>query len=184
MSVAQVRCADGRVLAVCPVPVVDRQGVTYEVTLRLLLDGAPFGDVGECCGHALAGLRERLRDAPPGELPPGLVEQGVRAVARATGTDPDTAWELARHHLPRDVDLLVLRARDPDDVSSSGALRVHGVTERRFVRGAWQARTDVLVEAWGDAGTGVRAVVDVAALGALLDALLSECSSVGARYAT
>lgn len=178
LPVARVRCADGRTLDVRPVPVLDRQGTAYEVTLRLLLDGAPFGEVGERCGHALAALRDALLATPDAQVPAGLVEQGVRRTARADGADPDATWEAARRYLPRDVDLLVLRARDPDDVGGSGALRVQARPDRRFVGGAWQARTDVVVEAWGDHGAGVSAVLDLPGLCRLLDAVLEECAAV------
>ena len=39
-SVTEVTCVDGTVLAFEPVPVLDRAGVPYEVTLRRLRDGA------------------------------------------------------------------------------------------------------------------------------------------------
>lgn len=179
---AQVRCADGRLLDVRPVPVLDREGTPYEVTLHLLLDGAPFADVGERCGWALAGLRDRLRELAPGQEPQGLLERGVRVAARAAGADEDAAWQAARPHLPRDVDLLVLRARDPDDVASAGALRVRADTVRRWRGRAWDIRTDAVLEAWGDDGTGVRAVLDPARLCVLVEAVLAECAALGAEY--
>lgn len=138
---AQLRCADGRLLDVVPVPVLDRTGVPYEATLRLLLDGAPFGDVGQRC----AGLLAAVRAAP----------------------------------LPEAGELLDLRARDPDDVASAGELRVRLDPVRTWTGEGWESRTDAVVQAWGDDGTGLRAVLTTAALCDLLDGLLAACAAVG-----
>jgi hypothetical protein len=172
--VAQVRCADGRVLDVRPVAVLDRTRTPYETTLVLTLDGGPFGSVGERCSGALQALSDRLRG---GDEPAGTAERGVRAWARDRGEDEDAAWRGLRPHLPRDAELLSLRARDPDDVPSGGELRlVLGHARTWDDDDGWRSRVEVVLQAWGDGGTGVRAVLDLAGLHALLDALLAECA--------
>ena len=179
---AEVTCVDGSVLTLVPVPVTDRTGTAYEVTLRLLRDGVPFGDVGECCGWRLARTADQLRDLQepgPGEradaFPPGaydavldhgLVGDGDRAVLRRL--------------LPRDRELLCLRARDPDDGDPSGELRLWVREDRTWhegrgtERGRWSLRTRAVLDAWGSGGTGVRALFDGRSLLELLDRLLDE----------
>lgn len=171
----EVRCADGRVLGVRPVPVRDRSGAPYEVTLDLLLDGAPFGAVGERSAGALQALAHRLAGGAV-----GTAERGVRAWAAARGQDPDAAWQELRPHLPRDAELLALTARDPDDVSAEGELRVLLRPVHAWDDG-WSSRTDVVLQAWGEGGTGVRAVLDLDGLRALLAALLAEVAAATAR---
>ena len=175
---AQVRCAGGQVLDVRPVPVLDRTGAPYETTLLLALDGRAFGAVGERCWGALRALAARLAaDAEPA----GTAEH-VRAWARDHGQDPDEAWRGLRPHLPRDTELLSLRARDPDDVTSAGELRaVLGHVRTWDDDAGWSGRTEVVLQAWGDDGTGVRAVLDLPGLRALLADLLVECDAVLGR---
>ena len=140
---AEVVCVDGSVLALLPVPKLDRTGVAYETTLRLLRDGLPFGDVGECSGWRLWRTAEQLRalqqehgpDAfPPGAydavLDHGLVEDGDRTVLRRL--------------LPRDRELLCLRARDPDDGNPSGELRLWVREDRTWHEGRDGARGTVV----------------------------------------
>ena len=176
---AEVTCVDGSVLTLLPEPKLDRRGVAYETTLRLLRDGAPFGDVGECSGWRLARTAEQLRVLQsahgPDAFPPdaydtvlahGLVEDGSRAVLRGL--------------LPRDRELLCLRARDPDDGDPSGELRLwvredHSWHDGRDgARGRWSVRASAVLDAWGTAGTGVRALLDGPALLSLLDSLLAQ----------
>lgn len=190
---AELRCVDGTVLTVLPVPCLDRGGVPYEVTLQLVHDGAPLGEVGERCGFFLATAAARLRDvraADPEAFPAGAVEAGVRTWASNAELDPDAAWRGLARHLPRDCELFAFRSRDPDDLSVAGELRVVLRDERRWVppeadsgRGRWRLRTRAVVEAWGADGTGTRAVLDSGGLQAFLDQLLADCAAIGASYA-
>ena len=158
---AVVRCVDGAQLSVVPVPVRDRGGAAYEVVLHLLLDGEPLGEVGERCYGLLTAIAQQLR-AP--------------AVPAAAVPRP----------LARDVELLSLRARDPDDVApseggSAGELRAWLRQERRWlpVQRRWEQTELVVLDAWG-AGRGVRAQTDLAGLRRLLDDLLAEADAGGA----
>ena len=176
---AEVVCVDGSVLTLLPVPKLDRSGVAYEATLRLLRDGEPFGDVGECSGWRLACTADRLRAlqaaAGPDAFPPpaydavldhGLVGDGDRTVLRRL--------------LPRDRELLCLRARDPDDGDSSGELRLWVREDRTWhdgrdgARGRWSLSARAVLDAWGGDGTGLRALLDGPALLRLLDRLAAE----------
>ena len=189
---AEVRCVDGSVLSVLPVPVLDREGTPYEVTLRLLRDGAPFGEVGERCGffvaHTAARLRSARQDDPDG-FPHSGLEAGLRAWAQDRGVDADTAWSEVERYLPRDRELFAFRSRDPDDLTVAGELRVALHNERAWLppaedggRGRWQLRCRAVVDAWGSGGLGVRAVLTSAELLALLEELVGEFALVGASY--
>ena len=165
-----VTCVDGSVLTVLAVPVLDRDGAPYEMTLRLLRDGVPFGEVGERCGWFLTGAIERLR--ADGQVPESTLEHGVRAA----GAD----WAQLAPHLPRDRELFAFLAREPDDLPGAGELRVRLRTVRTWSGRGWQVRHDALLEAWGDGGTGVRAVLDRQALLALLEPLAPGAHGSGA----
>ena len=179
---AEVACVDGSVLTLHPVPKLDRSGAAYEVTLRLLRDGEPFGDVGECSGWLLSRTAEQLRalqqDRGPDAFPPaaydavldhGLVEDGDRT--------------LLRRLLPRDRELVCLRARDPDDGDPSGELRLWVREDRTWhdgrdgARGRWSLRTRAVLDAWGSAGTGLRALLDGPGLLRLLEDLDDEAGA-------
>lgn len=176
---AEVVCVDGSVLTLLPVPKRDRSGAAYEVTLRLLRDGAPFGEVGECSGWLLSRTAGQLRalqeehgpDAfPPGAydavLDHGLVENGDRTVLRRL--------------LPRDRELLCLRARDPDDGEHSGELRLWVREDRTWrdgARGRWSLQARAVLDAWGAGGTGLRALLDGPALLGLLERLTEQAGS-------
>jgi hypothetical protein len=181
---AEVVCVDGSVLTVLPVPVVDRSGAAYEMTLRLVRDGAPFGDVGECSRWRLSRTAEQLRalqqEQGPDTFPPaaydvlldlGLVQDGDRVVLRRL--------------LPRDRELLCLRARDPDDGDPSGELRLWVREDRTWhdgrdgARGRWSLQARAVLDAWGSEGIGVRALLDGPALLRLLDSLVSEAALLG-----
>lgn len=189
---SEVRCVDGSVLSILTVPKRDRGGVAYEVTLRLLLDGAPFGEIGECSGWRLAHTAERLRaasaqhgpdafpvtdvDVLPGVavlLGPGLVSRGHDG--RAT----DGRAQL-RRLLPRDDELLCLRSRDPDDGDGDGQLRLWLRHDRTWlpgadgVRGRWSTTSRAVLDCWGDGGRGVRCLLDAPALLRLLDGLVAD----------
>ena len=186
---AEVRCVDGTVLTVRPVPCLDRDGVPYEVTLELLRDGAAFGEVGERCGYFLASTAARLRAVPAGEFPASSVEAGIRSWAQDTGSEPDAAWTTMQRYVPRDRELFCFRARDPDDLSSTGELRATLEQQRTWLAaeddraGRWQIECCAVLQAWGSGGTGVRAVLSSAALRAFLEELVSEFAGVGAPYA-
>jgi hypothetical protein len=184
---AELTCVDGSVLSVLPDPCLGRDGTPFEVTLRLLRDGRELGAVGERCGFFLAAAAARLRAAGPGRFPAGSVEGGLRAWAADEDLDPDAAWASLSRYLPRERELFAFRSRDPDDLSVAGELRAGLREERSWVRqdgsGRWQVRCRAVVEAWGAGGTGVRAVLDSAALQEFLDRLLAECAAVvGASY--
>ena len=189
---ADVVCVDGTVLTVLPVPCVGRDGVAYEVTLRLLRDGGLLGEVGERCGFFLAATAARLRTAraaDPEAFPASGTEAGLRAWAADRGVEPDAAWADFSHYLPRDRELFAFRARDRDDVAVAGELRVVRREQRSWLppaaagrRGRWQLQCRAVVEAWGAGGIGVRAVLDSPGLLGFLDALLAECAAVGAAY--
>lgn len=181
--VVDVRCVDGTTLSVGPVPVLDRDGVPYEVTLRLLRDGARFGEVGERCGYFLAVAAARLRAArrEGRELPASSLEGGVRAWAADDGRDPGTAWSELERYLPRDRELFCFRARDPDDLSTAGELRCTLHVQRHWDAG-WSLRSVAVLEAWGEQGIGVRAVLAPQELLALLEGLVQDFAQVGAAY--
>jgi hypothetical protein len=189
---AELRCVDGSVLSVLPVPCLDRDGVPYEVTLRLLRDGRRIGEVGERCGFFLAHTAARLRAAradDPEAYPSSGMEAGLRAWAVDHGLDADGAWRDLARYLPRDREVFAFRARDPDDVSAAGELRVVLREERSWVppgqdgsRGRWRLRCLAVLECWDAGGVGVRAVLDSAALLAFLEQLLVDCSAAGVPY--
>lgn len=181
---ADVRCVDGTVLTVRPVPVLDRDGVPYEVTLRLLRDGVPLGEVGERCGYFLAATAARMRAARTAgeEYPASSVEAGLRAWAVDEGRDPDALWADLQRYLPRDRELFCFRARDPDDLASVGELRATLDTQRTWTAGGWQERCLVSLRAWGEGAQGVRAVLDSDELLAFLEALVQDFAEVGASY--
>ena len=180
---ADVVCVDGSRLTLLPVPKLDRSGVAYEATLRLLRDGAPFGEVGECSGWRLARTADQVRAlqaaSGPDAFPPsaydavvgqGLVEDGDRAVLHRL--------------LPRDRELLCLRARDPDDGDPSGELRLWVREDRTWhegrdgAAGRWSLQARAVLDAWGSEGTGLRAMLDGPALLRLLDQLVAETGLV------
>lgn len=181
---ATVTCVDGSVLELRPVPVRARDDVAYEVTLQLLRDGAAFGAVGERCGWFLASAAARLRVAvTTGATPTTALEAGVRQWAARTGAEPDAAWGELERYLPRDRALLALRSRDPDDEAATGELRVEVRRTRRWRRGddgagRWVLDDAAVLDAWGDGGTGVRAVLTPAALLDLLEALVAEVADL------
>lgn len=154
-------CLDGRRLDLVAVAVLDRNDEPYESQLHLHLDGEPYGVVGERCRGVLAAAVAR-----------GLVSTQQEALRRAGLAHPDVP------HLSRDRELFALRGRDPDDLPGAGALRALLEVRRTYARG-WQQREVVLLEAWGEDGTGVRAELEAPAYLDLLAATLSECEQAG-----
>jgi hypothetical protein len=175
---------DRSVLSVVPVPVPDRDGVPYEVTLQLLRDGAPFGEVGERCGYFLASTTARLRAARDAgeEFPSSSVEAGLRAWAADAGEDPDDTWAELQRYLPRDRELFCFRSRDPDDLSTVGELRTSLRFERDWGESGWSLHCVAVVEAWGEGGQGVRALLDSDQLLAFLESLVQDFAGVGVAY--
>jgi len=159
-GMASVTCLDGTTLSVVPVPCLDRQGASYEMTLVLQRDGAPFGEVGQRCGHLVAGAAQAVRTARDVGGPDALP-----APPAVTG---------------RDRELLALRSRDPDDLPSTGELRVWLREEWTWRpgpdggRGQWSTRSAAVLDAWGSGGTGVRAELSGTDLLQLLESLLAE----------
>ena len=176
---AEVACVDGSVLTLRPVPQLDRRGVAYETTLRLLRDGEPFGDVGECSGWRLSRTAEQLRalQAEHGAdaFPPAAYDAVV-----GHGLVQDGSRVALRRLLPRDRELLCLRARDPDDGDPSGELRLWVREDRTWhagrdgAAGRWSLQARAVLDAWGSSGVGVRALLDGPALLRLLDHLVEE----------
>lgn len=184
---AELQCVDGSVLSVLPVPCLGRDGVPYEVTLRLERDGQQVGEVGERCGFFVAQTAARLR-ASDG-FPASGIEVGLRAWADDHGADADQAWTELTRYLPRDREVLCFRSRDPDDVTAAGELRVVLREERSWAppreegaRGRWRLRRLAAVEAWDAGGRGVRSVLDREGLLAFLEQLLAECAALGVPY--
>lgn len=173
---------DGTVLTVRPVPVLDRDGMPYEVSLELLRDGQPFGAVGERCGYFLAATAARLRAARAGGglFPASSVEAGVLAWADDSGSAG--TWEELARYLPRDRELFCFRSRDPDDLATVGELRVTLVEERVWADDAWAVRSLASLEAWGAGGQGVRAMLTSDQLLRFLEDLVQEFAEVGASY--
>lgn len=177
-------CVDGSVLSVLPVPVLDRGGVPYEATIRLLRDGAAFGDVGERCAGRLAATAARLRSARQDGGPDAFPLTGTESALQLLNGEASAS--AVRRALRSDRELLSLRARDPVDAAGAGELRVWLRDERSWrpgsaeaVRG-WSVRCHAVVDAWGSAGTGIRCVLDSGELLALLDRLVQECGAAGA----
>jgi hypothetical protein len=174
-----VVCIDGSVLALLPVAKLDRSGAAYEVTLRLLRDGEPFGDVGECSGWRLSRTADQLRGLQAGAGPDAFPLSAYDAVLDR-GLVEDGDRTVLRRLLPRDRELLCLRARDPDDGDPSGELRLWVRDDRTWhagrdgAPGRWSLRTRAVLDAWGSEGTGLRALLDGPALLRLLDRLVVE----------
>lgn len=196
---AEITCTDGSRLGVHPVPVLDRQHLPYEVTLRLTRNGAEFGEVGERCGYFLdnvsaqlacaraEGSGESARWGPDDRFPTSTVESGVRAWAAGGDRDPGAAWDELARYLPRDRELFAFRHRDPDDLCANGELRCTVRTEKAWVRGdggpgggRWRLARRAVVEAWGESGLGLRAVLDSTGLAEFLDRLVAEAGRVSA----
>lgn len=182
---AVVGCVDGAVLTVLPVPVLDRDDVPYEVTLRLLRDGEEFGEVGERCGFFLAATASRLRAARAAGLvfPASSVESGIRAWAGDRPELTGATWRDVERYLPRDRELFCFRARDPDDLSTVGELRVTLQVERTWDTSRWISTPHAVLEAWGGSGQGLRAVLTSDQLLGLLEQLVRDFADVGATYA-
>lgn len=184
MGMVQVRCVDGSVLTVQPVAVRDRDGVPYEATLRLLVDGEPFGEVGQRCAFFLDRAAHALRSAGE-DGPVSSLEAGVRRWARDAELDAGQVWLAAAPYLPQDRELFSLLSRDPGDLPGDGELRARLCWERTWVAGTdgagghWQLGRHAVLEAWGGTGRGVRAALEEGTLLAALDELVAEVAALG-----
>lgn len=195
-AMAEVRCVDSSVLQVQPVPVLDRDGLPYEVSLRLLRDGERFGEVGERCGYFLASTASRLRAAraaapvPADAFPASALEAGLRAWVVDEGQDVEALWPVLQRYLPRDRELFAFRSRDPDDLTAVGELRVLLDVERKWAvgpdsasAGHWRLRPVADLRAWGAGGIGVRAVLTSDSFLFFLETLVQDFATVGVCYA-
>lgn len=182
---AIVGLVDGTVLTVTPVPVLGRDEVPYEVSLRLLRDGQPFGEVGERCGYFLGAALDRLHAArlAGADFPMSSLEVGVRAWAADADLDAHATWTALARYLPRDRELFSFRSRDPDDLATVGELTLDLRVERTFADGRWSHRTAAVLEAWGEAGVGLRAVLTSDQVLGFLEALVEECAQAVAAAA-
>ncbi len=203
---ADLTCVDGSVLSVTPEAVLDRDDVAYEMTVRLALDGQPFGVVGERCGFFLATVAVRLGRAiaengpladdgvglpwvdPDDRFPPSSMEAGVRAWAVDASRPVDETWTELGRYLPRERSLFSFRRRDPDDPARLGELRCSLRTSKVWVEtdasgaGRWKLRERAVLDAWGESGHGVRAVLTAPELLAFLRVLLAQAEAIGIAY--
>jgi hypothetical protein len=192
-DVGGLRCVDGSVLAVIPVPSHDRGGRPFEITLELVRDGESFGSVGERCGFHLARLARLVSAARADDSP-----QAVR------WPDPDDrfpdppldqaaqALPALAAQLPREPELFSFRYRDRGDLASTGELRCSlrtssfwvgdQATSAAGIYGGWRIARRAIVEAWGAGGRGIRAVVTSTDLQHFLFEVLEEAEHAGASY--
>src|SRR6266568_9569702 len=198
----ELRCVDGSLLGVAAIPCRDQAGRPYDVTLRLVLDRRPFAIVGQRCGHQLAALAAQVRAAredpeqaccwpDPDDRFPVPGETGGRG------------GSLSRLQ-PSEREYFTLRSRDRGDLPGGGEIRcllrssahwhpggpapgspapgssapggsAPGCTRAGGAApGYWRLSRRAVLEAWGDSGTGVRAVLTSAELVTFLDTVLSE----------
>ncbi|MEV5710029.1 hypothetical protein [Actinoallomurus sp. NPDC052274] len=182
----ELRCVDGSRLEVIMVPVRDRAGTPYEVTLELQRDGRPFGVVGERCGYLLATLARRVADARVDGSP--VARAWPDAADRFP--EPPAATDAVEGHRPvsREPELFAFRRRDRGETPGTGELRCTLRTTCTWLSGPdhrggeWRLSRRAVVEAWGPDGQGVRAVLTSAELADLLAALVVEARLVGADY--
>jgi hypothetical protein len=206
-SVEGLRCVDGSSLTVIPVPSRDRGGTPYEVTLELVRDGVRFGSVGERCGYHLASLAARVVAAraadsaraalwpdPDDRFPDPPLSHAVRTPA-GEGRDCGHADAL-RGWSPREPELFAFRHRDRGDLGGIGELRCTLRTSSLWVarpeppraraasggRGRWRLARRAVIEAWGEGGWGVRAILTSGELEGFLADLLVAAELAGANY--
>lgn len=170
------------------VPVRDRAGTPYEVTLELQCDGRSFGVVGERCGYSLATLARRVTDAraegsPVARAWPDPADRFPEPVASTTpgGTED-------HRFAAREPELFAFRRRDRADTPGTAEFRCTLRTSYTWLSapdhhgGEWRLSRRAVVEAWGPDGHGVRAVLTSGELADLLAALVVEARLVGADY--
>ncbi|MER7210897.1 hypothetical protein [Streptosporangium sp. NPDC000239] len=137
----------------------DSIGSPYEVTLELHRDGALYGTVGERCGWFLVSLATGVAEA--------------RAGQQDQWPDPDDRF-------PEDDELFTFRYRTRRGIVSGGELRCQLRTIPIWIPGGrdhpgeWRLARRAFLEAWGQGGVGMRAVLTSAELGAFVDGLVAE----------
>jgi hypothetical protein len=202
-----LRCVDGSVLSVVAVSCRDRAGQPYEITLNLARDSAPFGAVGQRCGHQLADLAQRVAAARADPEQATVWPNPDDRFPDPGDHDPSPGRRVASF-LPGESEYFALRSRDRADLPGTGELRCvlrssavwvgecvgtgqqhrpaarHAVpgqrsrpSARRAHRGQWRLSRRAVIEAWGATGIGVRAVLTSAELVAFLDTVLSKPES-------
>ncbi|GAA3028908.1 hypothetical protein [Streptosporangium longisporum] len=145
----------------------DGLGTPYEITLELHRDGALYGTVGERCGRLLAGLARGVAEA--------------RAGHQAWWPDPDDRF-------PGEAELFAFRYRARNGVVGGGELRCRlrtvplWVPGRRGPAGEWRLTRRAVVEAGGDGGPGLRAVLTSAELGAFVGDIVAEAEDALGPY--
>jgi hypothetical protein len=170
------------------VPVRDRAGTPYEVTLELRCDGRSYGVVGERCGYSLATLARRAADARADGSPVGCVwpDPADRFPDPPATTEPDAVED--HPAAAREPELFAFRRRDRADTPGTAELRCTLRTTCTWLSapdhhgGEWRRSRRAVVEAWGPDGHGVRAVLTSGELSDLLTALVAEARLVGADY--
>jgi hypothetical protein len=184
----ELLCVDGSVLDIVAVPCRDRSGQEYEMILELARDREPFATVGQPCGHQLAELANLVRAAredpeqrawwpDPDDRFPVPAQAGRLGEAEHLGAAGQCA--LAGFQ-PDEREYFTLRSRDRGDLPGTGEVRCVLRSTARWEpwdgggKGRWLLSRRAVVEAWGDSGTGVRALLTSAELVAFLDTVLGE----------
>jgi hypothetical protein len=170
------------------VPVRDRGGTPYEVTLEIQCDGRSFGAVGECCGYFLATLARRVADARLEGSPEARAwpDEADRFPEPPSPAAPGAPGEY--RVVSREPELFAFRRRERADTAGTGELRCTLRTSCTWLSGPdhrggeWRRSRRAVVEAWGTDGHGVRAVLTSVELADFLAALVVEARRVGADY--
>ncbi len=168
-----LHCVDGSILTVGAVACRDRLGDPYEITLTLARNRVPFAAVGERCGARLARLAALVSAAR---------EDPVQAAA---WPDPDDRFPEPGTGppacLPGDREFFAFRARERTDLPGTGELRCCLRASAQWLeagsiagQAGWRLTRRAVLEAWGGAGIGVRAVLTSAELMTFLDTVLEE----------
>lgn len=187
----QLRCVDGSLLGVAAVPCRDRLGQPYDLTLELVKDSQPFAIVGQRCGYQLASLAAEVQAAREDpEQVRSWPDPDDRFPVPGPRRLPARACETAMFE-PGESEYFTLRSQDRADLPGNGEMRcllrstarwqADTPMTRSASRGHWRLRRRAVLEAWGERGTGVRAVLTSAELVAFLDTVLSEPGRVDKR---
>jgi hypothetical protein len=176
----QLRCVDGSLLGVAAVSCRDRLGRQYDLTLELVRDSQPFAIVGQRCGHQFASLAAEVQAA---REDPEQVRSWPNPDDRFPAPAAGGAREAAMFE-PGESEYFTLRSQDRADLPGNGEVRCLLRSIARWQpdtpvtsgvsRGHWRLRRRAVLEAWGERGTGVRAVLTSAELVAFLDTVLRE----------
>ena len=172
--------------------------LVHEILSRDPSDQVPFAEVGERCGSRLSRLAARVSAAredpdqaaawadpddrfpePESEPGPGCEHEPGPGPGPQCGASLETC-------LPGDREYLSLRARQRTDLPGAGELRCSlrasaewlgygGSSAAADARpGRWLLSRRAVIEAWGNAGIGVRAILTSAELVTFLDTVLRE----------